>query len=98
MRTHTLNSLFVLVGFLCIASVSGQNSRRLDSLLQAHKTQQDTTLAITLNEIAWEFKNSNLDSSFYYANKALAVSQKLKSKKWTQRHYLATVNLILKMC
>lgn len=77
MEKRLLSTILLVFTLSCFA----QSNKRLDSLLHVSKTQKEIPLISTLNEISWEFKNSNLDSAFHYARKALKISHKIKSKK-----------------
>lgn len=78
MRKGLLSTILIV---FTLSSFAQSNGKRLDSLLNVSKTQKDLSLINTLNEISWEFKNSNMDSAFYYARKALEISQNIQSKK-----------------
>lgn len=78
MRKGLLSTILVV---FTLSSFAQNNGKRLDSLLSVSKTQKDLSLISTLNEISWEFKNVNMDSAFYYARKALEISQSIQSKK-----------------
>ncbi|MGJ8743012.1 tetratricopeptide repeat-containing sensor histidine kinase [Polaribacter sp.] len=60
--------------------MNSQN-KRLDSLLHESKNAKDTVLITYLNEISWEYKNSNLDTALYFGKKALRISKAIKNKK-----------------
>ena len=78
-------NIFIIIFFFsnCIYS----QGRRLDSLINLSKNTKDTTLIKVLNEISWEYKNSNLDSSFFFAMKALHESKEIKNKKSISQSY-----------
>jgi signal transduction histidine kinase len=78
MRKGLLSTILIV---FTLSSFAQSNGKRLDSLLNVSKTQKDLSLINTLNEISWEFKNANMDSAFYYARKALEISQNIQSKK-----------------
>lgn len=68
-----------LILLILITTLShSQNSKRLDSLLVIAKNQEGIARISTINEISWEFKNSNIDSAFYYARLALKRSKIMK--------------------
>ena len=56
------------------------------------KTQKEIPLIKTLNEISWEFKNSNIDSAFYYARKSLKVSKDLNDEQAIASSYNSLAN------
>lgn len=85
-------SVLLIVSMLFQLNLFAQNSTRLDSMLQAVKVQKGLDLINNLNVIAWEFKNSNIDSAFYYARKSLEVSKDLKDKKAIASSYNSLAN------
>jgi signal transduction histidine kinase len=89
MNRKILSLLFVLINLFVFSQT---NSKRLDSLLEISITQEKLPLVSTLNEISWEFKNSNMDSAFFYARKALLISNKIKSKKAISFSYNSLAN------
>ena len=85
-------SIFLLVSMLFQFNLFTQNSTHLDSMLQAAKTQKGLELIENLNEISWEFKNSNIDSAFYYARRSLEAAKDLKDKKAIASSYNSLAN------
>jgi signal transduction histidine kinase len=70
-----------LIALMFFAYVATAQTPYLDSLRSAARNQKDTTLIQTLNELYYEFKNSNLDSSMLYAQKMESLAGGLKKKK-----------------
>jgi len=66
--------------------INGQN-KRLDSLLKLSKTSKDTLKIKVLNEISWEYKNSNLDTALLYAKVALDKAKEIQHKKSISESY-----------
>ena len=66
---------------LSFVSYSQVNSKRLDSLLKLSKTQKELPLIATLNELSWEFRNSQADSALFYAKRSLAISKTINNEK-----------------
>ena len=66
---------------LCTFLLPAQQNTRLDSLLKVSKTDKGRALVHTLNEISWEYKNSNADSALFYGNKALKVAESLNDQQ-----------------
>lgn len=64
----------------------------LDSLLKVSKNQKGEIYVNTLNEISWEYKNSNIDSALLYARKSLIASKKIDSKKAIASSYNSLAN------
>lgn len=84
-----LGKLFFIISFFFLAFVNsfGQ-TKALDSLKKVVKTQKDTILINTLNNISWEFKNSSkLDSALIYAKKALKLSLENNFQKFASNSY-----------
>ncbi|QTD36703.1 hypothetical protein JL193_11195 [Polaribacter batillariae] len=59
----------------------------LDSLLTLSKKAKDTLLVKVLNEISWEYKNSDLDTSYYFAKTALKKALFINNKKSIAQSY-----------
>ena len=87
------NFLFLLF-ILFVFSLQSQTktSIKLDSLLQVSKAQKELPLVNTLNEISWEFKNSNIDSALFYARKSLRISKSINSQKAIASSYNSLAN------
>jgi signal transduction histidine kinase len=75
------------IGFIFGTQVNIGQNKRLDSLIQLSKTAKDTLEIRILNEISWDYKNSNLDSALYYGKSALKKSLFLKHKKSIAKSY-----------
>ncbi|MDI1316943.1 tetratricopeptide repeat protein [Flavobacterium sp.] len=73
-------SKIVLYSFLLFAGNFGWSQQTtIDSLKRVFKvTKTDTSRVNIYNKLAFEFKESNTDSAFYYATKAEKLSQKIK--------------------
>ncbi|MDP3313678.1 sensor histidine kinase [Lutibacter sp.] len=71
--------LAILLSVIYLSSFA--QNKVLDSLLKVSKNQKGEIYINTLNEISWEYKNSNIDSALFYAQKSLIISTKLKNKK-----------------
>lgn len=71
----------VLMFCMLVLNVHGQMNKRLDSLIQLSKTQEKMKLVKTLNEISWEFRHSNADSSVFYGDKSLRVATAIQNKR-----------------
>lgn len=82
-----LTILFSIISLYAIAQ-----RKVLDSLLKVSKNQSGEIYVNTLNEICWEYKNSNIDSSLFYARKSLIVSKKINNKKAIASSYNSLAN------
>ncbi|MFD2725384.1 tetratricopeptide repeat-containing sensor histidine kinase [Hyunsoonleella rubra] len=60
--------------------MSQTKSKDLDYLLHLSKEKKGDTLISIYNNLSWEFKNSKLDSAFYYAREAIRLSKENGSK------------------
>lgn len=61
---------------------------QLDSLIQeASQTHPDTITLALWNEIAFQYRSENADSTLYYAQQALELARKINDKKWVGRSY-----------
>lgn len=86
--------LFVGITFLCLSSTFSQDYfNRLDSLKAVSKKQTGDSLISTFGEISWEFRNSNLDSAFYYSKKALEKAKEFRSLKGEASAYNSLANV-----
>jgi serine phosphatase RsbU (regulator of sigma subunit) len=68
---------FSFLLLLIIFAANAQKSHRLDSMLRVLSPEKDTVRAMTLSEIAFEYRESNPDLSKKYVNEAIALSYKL---------------------
>lgn len=75
-----MKSLSVVLFCMLVFNAHGQKNNRLDSLLQLSYKQEKMNLVKTLNEISWEFRNSNADSAIIYGNKSLKIASSIKNK------------------
>jgi signal transduction histidine kinase len=69
------------LALLCTLTAYAQQHSRLDSLLKASKTDKGRALVHSYNEISWEYKNSNIDSSLVYGKKALSVAKSIEDQQ-----------------
>ncbi len=73
----------------CLQICTAQNQNMVDSLLNDLKrAKEDTGKVNTLNALGDEMLYINPDTSIIFANQALTLSEKLKSKKHTADSYL----------
>jgi two-component system NarL family sensor kinase len=79
----------VLLVFLCgsLNFAAAQSNRIIDSLEKKAVLQKDSILAITLNELTWQYRFINADKAISYGNKAIQLSQKLKFDKGLAQAY-----------
>lgn len=71
-------SIAYSIPFFLFSFAYGQQSR-LDSLLKESHFQQGVNLVNTYNEISWEYKSINLDSSLLFSKKAVESARKTSS-------------------
>ena len=77
-----------LLFFCCYFFCSGiSQSTKTDSLKQTSQSGAVTTEADQLNALSKKYWLKNLDSSVYYAQKALQLSQKLDYKRGMAESY-----------
>lgn len=73
----------VLLSFLVgitLPSQSKQSSKgisKIDSLKSLIHSTADSTLADIYNDISWNYRNIDIDSSMHFANRALSLSRKI---------------------
>ncbi len=66
----------LLIFLSCTTVALAQNP--IDSLRNVSETQTGMDLVKTLNELSWNYKNRDLDSADYFADRAILESGKLK--------------------
>lgn len=66
---------------LCWIVVGAQAQTTIDSLYEVSKKQKNESLVATYVNLSWEYRNSNLDSAVFYANKTLALSKQFNYQK-----------------
>lgn len=86
MNRHTLNIILVLCFFVSSFSFS-QQTQLLDSLRNLYVTQQGIERIQTLDELAWQLRNTNDSLGIYYAQEALVLSKKIKYPKGISNAY-----------
>ena len=80
--------LFIIFWFLGL-TVNAQNKIVTDSLFRLLKTEKlDTTKTNTYNQLAWEFRNSNIALTDSFALLAIAMGEKAKFDKGTGFGYI----------
>jgi signal transduction histidine kinase len=84
--------LILTILFTVFSLYSIAQSKDLDSLLEVSKNQSGEIYVKTLNEISWEYKNSNIDSALLYARKSLIASKKINSKRSIASSYNSLAN------
>lgn len=70
--------LFLLIMGMCISSDANSTQRpvsQIDSLKALTNSSTDSTLADLYNQISWNYRNINIDSSIHFAQKALELSR-----------------------
>jgi len=73
--------LFILL-YLFISLSAFSENRKVDSLRTlSSKGVNDTNKVKFLNDLIWEFMDSNTDSAIFYGNQALAIAEQLKFEK-----------------
>ncbi|WP_372753565.1 tetratricopeptide repeat protein [Mariniflexile sp.] len=82
-----MKKLFIVIILLSFICSYAQTIKRLDSLIQVSKKQNNHQLINTLNEISWEFKNSNADSALIYAKKALKTAKIINENRFIAAAY-----------
>ncbi|MEQ9165921.1 MAG: sensor histidine kinase [Fulvivirga sp.] len=76
---------------LMINSIFGQPSE-IDSIKNVLITQTQLDQVKSLNELAWYYRNFDIDSSFYFANKALHIGLKQQSQAAISQSYNSLAN------
>ena len=81
--------ILLLIGFS--HSLLSQQ-KEIDSIKQALPNQESLDKVRSLNELAWYYKNSDIDSSIYFANQALTIGQSIQSEKAISSAYNSLAN------
>lgn len=77
MRFFILLAFFIGIGMPSgVAQPSGPVSQ-IDSLKSLISTSRDSTLVDIYNQISWDYRNIDIDSSIFFAQEALTLSRKL---------------------
>lgn len=75
--------LFILLSFKLLAN----QVSTIDSLENILKSQNDTNLVITLNELTWQYRNISQEKALNYGFKALKLSMNLSFLKGIAQSY-----------
>ena len=75
--------------FMCFLNISlfASENNLIDSLENLIKTQNDTNLVISLNELTWQYRTISQSKAIEYGNKALELSTKLNYKRGIAQSY-----------
>ncbi|UTW65822.1 tetratricopeptide repeat protein [bacterium SCSIO 12643] len=82
--------LSILMAFIILDGSSQIN--RLDSLIDQSSSQNGFDLVHTYNEISWEYKSIDLDSSLLFAQKAVQLAQDIDNSKALASAYNTLAN------
>ena len=83
----TFKFIAVVVSHLLVFNAPASNAI-IDSLeIVLSNAKEDTAQIIVLNELAWQYKNHDIDSAFLKAEKALELSVKINFDKGTSAAY-----------
>lgn len=77
MRFIVLLSFLIGIATSTSATQSSQRNQKIDSLRNLVPVSADTILVDVYNEISWNYRNINIDSSIHFANQALELSREL---------------------
>jgi len=81
----------LLLVFCCLQTFPQQ--KEIDSLKCAIAVQRGADRINSLNELAWYYKNSHIDSAFIFSKQAIAEAKELKDKKSILSAYNALANV-----
>lgn len=85
----TIIRIALLINCIIYSTVGFSQNSTIDSLKNIIRTTKtDTSKVNTYNQLAFAFKESNLDSTFYYSQKALDLSQKIKYNNGLANGYI----------
>ncbi|RKS03513.1 tetratricopeptide repeat protein [Flavobacterium sp. 102] len=94
----TILKLTILFNCIIYSSISHSQNTTIDSLKKVIRiTKIDTSKVNIYNQLSFEFKESNLDSAFFYAQKAVNLSEKIKYNNGLANGYInqGNTNIIL---
>ena len=77
MLKRILTYSFILI----VGIVSGQNIRAIDSLKSARIGASQLEKAIILNQLGWEYRLYNPDSTLYFCSQALKIAESIENHK-----------------
>lgn len=86
-QTFFSKKYFSIYFIFFVSFCFSQETNLIDSLKLKSYQVQDTVLVDVYDEISWEYKNSNMDSAFFYAKKALSLAKQLKHQKTIANSY-----------
>ena len=64
-----------------LVTVLHAKKKEIDSIKTLLQAQDGAEKAMSLNELSWYYKNSDVDSSIYFAEQALAIGQEIESQE-----------------
>ena len=74
--------IFLYFSFLLNSNIVGQNRFEIDSIISLNKAETDKEkLAKNYNNLANLYSDGNIDSAYFYANKALEISKQAGYRK-----------------
>ncbi|MES2558431.1 MAG: tetratricopeptide repeat protein [Bacteroidota bacterium] len=82
---------YILASFLCLILSAGfaQNKLVTDSLMRVLKNEKrDTSVINIYNQLAWEYRNSNINLTDSFATLAIAMGEREKFHKGTGQAYI----------
>ena len=85
MKNHILTAITAI---LLIAPASfAQDRHTIDSLTALTRSQQDSALVATYNELTWQYRMVNRDTAIVYGNKAIALGKQINYLKGVAQAY-----------
>lgn len=80
-------TIIILVMALPLCSIAQKNKNTLDSLERLIKSQTDSTLVGTYNELTWQYRLVDRDKAIDYGNKAIALGRQVNYLKGVAQAY-----------
>lgn len=84
-------AICTLLGVIMFANLVAQQ-KEIDSIKQVLPTQEPLDQVKSWNDLSWYYKNSDLDSSIYFAKTALSIGLREKSKRAIAQSYNSLAN------
>lgn len=73
--------IFAATLLCCNALFAQQKTRAIDSLEKLIPSQKDSNLALTYNELTWQYRMVDRDKAIDYGNKAIVLAEKINYPK-----------------
>lgn len=87
MKNHQRISGLLFLLLYCTQPSLAQDRHVIDSLTSVMRSQKDSTLVATLNELTWQYRQVNRDTAILYGNRAIALGKQVNYLKGVAQAY-----------